>query len=319
MPSHNEMVRAVRIALCVAAILIGAQAAPLRGQTTGGPAEVVTTLAFTEAPAQAPDGTLYFTDLPSQRIMRVGRDGLQSTYRTNSNVANGLLFDGEGRLLACEGGSVVRPGINLTGRPRVTRTDMATGRVEVLVESGQGVTLVGPNDLTMDSRGTVYFTDFPGSGVYRIDGPGKVTQLLNPKTVNRPNGIQISPDDSTLYLVETGVGDEPRRMVRSYRIRPDGSLERQRIHHGFFTADGMSIDVQGNLYVSGGKEHAFPGAPMRVGIFVVAPDGSERGFYPLPVNFTTNNGFGGPDMKTLYIAGGDMIFRVRTDVAGLPR
>jgi gluconolactonase len=319
MPIQPRPVDRAAVVACAAVALFGALTTAVRGQTPVGAVEVVTMLAFTEGPAQAPDGTLYFTDLPSQRILRIGRDGMQSTYRENSNLANGLLFDRDGRLVACEGGVFTRPGLDFKGRPRVTRTDMTSGRIEVLAESGNGITLVGPNDLTMDSRGTIYFTDFPGSGVYRVDAPGKVTQLLNPQTVNRPNGIQISPDDSTMYLVETGVGSEPRRMVRSYRIRPDGSLERQRVHHEFYTADGMSIDVQGNLYVSGGKEWEFAGARPRTGVFVVAPDGKERAFYPVPSNVTANNGFGGPDMKTLFIAGGDMIFRVRTETAGLPR
>lgn len=312
-------VSAAVAATVIAVGVFGAAAVAVRGQTTVGAVDVVTLVAFTEGPATAPDGTVYFADLASRRIMRIGRDGMLSTFRENSNLANGLMFDRQGRLIACQGGTFNYPGNTFKGQPRVTRTDLETGRVEVLIESSAGITLVGPNDLTMDSRGTIYFTDFAGSGVYRIDGPGNVTQLLNPKTVHWPNGIQISPDDSTLYLVERGVADEPRRMVRSYRIRPDGSLERQRIHHGFHTADGMSIDVQGNLYVSGGKEWQFAGARPRLGIFVIAPDGSEKAFYPVPSNNTANNGFGGPDMKTLFIAGGDMLFRVRTDIAGLPR
>jgi len=81
----------------------------------------------------------------------------------------------------------------------------------------------------------------------------------------------------------------------------------------------MSIDVQGNLYVSGRKEAEYPGAPARIGVFVIAPDGSERGFYPVPANFTANYGFGGADMKTLYIAAENTIFSVRTDISGLPR
>lgn len=286
---------------------------------SGNAVDVVTVVSYTEGPAVAPDGSLYFTDLVSQRILRVGPDGALSTYRENSNNANGMVFDRQGRLVTCEGAPVERPGVHWSGRPRVTRTDLSTGHVEVLAESGGNLKLVGPNDVTVDGRGTIYFTDFPGHGVYRIDGPGKVTQLLNSKTVNRPNGIQVSPDDATLYVIETGVGTEPRRLVRAYRIHPDGSLERDRILHGFYTADGMSVDVQGNLYVSGRKEPGFAGGPWRSGVFVIAPDGSERGFYPVPVDFTPNNAFGGPDMKTLFVVGGHLVFRVRTDIPGLPR
>jgi len=80
--------------------------------------------------------------------MRIGPDGMQSTYRDNSNAANGLLFDREGRLVACEGGSVDRPGVKVAGRPRVTRTDLTTGRIEVLAASGGGITLVATMDST---------------------------------------------------------------------------------------------------------------------------------------------------------------------------
>ena len=171
---------------------------------------VETTVAFTEGPTVAEDGSVYFTDLGNNRIMRWSNDGQLSTYRQPSNRANGLIFDAEWRLLACEGGD------GDTALPRITRTDLATGEVEVLADAYEGRQLHQPNDLTFDGQGRIYFTDRPGPnpqpeqtgvhGVYRIDLDGTVTRILTEPEVMRPNGIVISPDDGTLYVIETERG-----------------------------------------------------------------------------------------------------------------
>ena len=100
--------------------------------------EVATTVAFTEGPAVDREGNVYFTDIINQRIMMLSADGVLSTYRENSNVANGLLIDPEGRLIACEGAAFERPGVKLKGTPRVTRTDLKTGGIDVLAASYRG-------------------------------------------------------------------------------------------------------------------------------------------------------------------------------------
>src|SRR4029453_11115961 len=115
-------------------------------------------VAFTEGPAVDREGNVYFTDIINQRIMKLGIDGVLSTYRQSSNVANGLLIDPEGRLIACEGAAFERPGVKLTGTPRVTRTDLKTGTVELLADSYEGKPLAGPNDVTIDGKGRLYFT-----------------------------------------------------------------------------------------------------------------------------------------------------------------
>ena len=106
-----------------------AEAGPASGGAMGTAVTVATTVAFTEGPTVAEDGTLYFTDLGNNRIMRLSTDGELSTFRQPSNDANGLIFDSEWRLLACEGGD------GTTGLPRVTRTDMETGEIEVLADA----------------------------------------------------------------------------------------------------------------------------------------------------------------------------------------
>ena len=287
--------------------------------------EVATTVAFTEGPAVDRDGNVYFTDIINQRIMKLGADGVLSTYRQSSNVANGLLIDADGRLIACEGATFERPGVRLTGTPRVTRTDLKTGKIEVLAESYRGKPLVGPNDVTIDGRGRLYFTELNGAAVYRIDAPGKVARILAAPDVRSPNGIQISPDDRKLYLVESNQGQGGPRLIRSYDLQPEGTVRNMRVLYDFSpgrSADGMSIDIQGNLYASAGMNQLRGSSETldnKAGVYMISPAGKLLKFYPIPEDFITNNAFGGPDMKTLYVTAGKTLYKLRTDIAGLPR
>lgn len=287
--------------------------------------EVATTVAFTEGPTVDRDGNVYFTDIINQRIMKLGADGRLSTFREGSNVANGLLIDPQGRLIACEGAAFERPGVKLTGIPRVTRTDLSTGRVEVLADSYQGKPLVGPNDVTIDGRGRLYFTELNGAAVYRIDAPGKVEKILGAPDVRSPNGIQVSPDDRKLYLVEANQAQGGPRLIRSYDLQPDGTVRNMRVLYDFSpgrSADGMSIDSQGNLYASAGMNQLRGTAETldtKTGVYVISPEGKLLKFIPIPEDFITNNAFGGPDMRTLYVTAGKTLYKVRTDIPGLPR
>ncbi len=287
--------------------------------------EIATMVAFTEGPAADRDGNVFFTDIINQRIMKLGKDGVLSTYREKSNLANGLLIDPQGRLIACEGAEFERPGVKLKGKPQVTRTDLKTGRIEVLADNYDGKPLQGPNDVTIDGRGRLYFTDLAGAAVYRVDAPGKLARILSAPDVQRPNGIQVSPDDRKLYLVESNQAQGGARMIRSYDLQPDGTVRNMRMHYNFYpgrSADGMSIDVQGNLYASAGMNQLRGSSETldtKAGVYVISPAGKLLKFIPIPEDFITNNTFGGPDMKTLYITAGKTLFRVRTDIAGLPR
>ncbi len=295
------------------------------GLAAGQQPEVATTVAFTEGPAVDRDGNVYFTDIINQRIMKLGADGVLSTYRQSSNVANGLLIDADGRLIACEGATFERPGVRLTGTPRVTRTDLKTGKIEVLADSYEGKPLVGPNDVTIDGRGRLYFTELNGAAVYRIDAPGKVARILAAPDVRSPNGIQISPDDRKLYLVESNQGQGGPRLIRSYDLQPEGTVRNMRVLYDFSpgrSADGMSIDIQGNLYASAGMNQLRGSSETldnKAGVYMISPAGKLLKFYPIPEDFITNNAFGGPDMKTLYVTAGKTLYKLRTDIAGLPR
>lgn len=287
--------------------------------------QLAATLTFTEGPTVAPDGSVYFTEIVNQRIMKLGTDGKLTVFRENSNVANGLLFDTDGRLIACEGATFQRPGVKVSGNPRVTRTDMKTGQIEVLADNFEGKPLTGPNDVTIDSKGRLYFTELSGAAVYRIDAPGKIVRILAAPDVQSPNGIQISPDDRMLYLVEANQAQGGARLIRAYDLQADGSVTNMRVHFDFSpgrSADGMSIDVEGNLWASAGLNHSRGTAETldtKCGIHVISPQGKRIKFIPIVEDTITNNAFGGPDMKTLYITAGKNLYRVRTEIAGLPR
>ena len=299
------------------AILMALGAGLVAGQAPR--AEVATTVAFTEGPTVGPDGRVYFTETRSNRIMKLSPAGELTTFREHSNAANGLVFDPQWRLLACEGNPA---------NPRVTRTDLKTGRIEVLAGSFEGKRLNAPNDITFDGRGRIYFTDPAqpaGGSVYRIDPNGKLARILSAPQIEKPNGIAISPDDRTLYLVESNGAERGARMIRAYDLRPDGTVANMRVHHNFYpgrSADGMTIDSRGNLYAAAGL-HARRGTSetldTRCGVYVISPAGKVLEFIPIPEDTITNCAFGGPDMQTLYVTAGKTLFRIRTAIPGTRR
>ncbi|HEY6360989.1 MAG TPA: SMP-30/gluconolactonase/LRE family protein [Vicinamibacterales bacterium] len=287
--------------------------------------EIATAVGFTEGPTVDRDGNVYFTEMVFQRIMKLDPKGVLSVFREHSNNANGLLIDPQGRLIACEGADSVRMGTTRKFKPQVTRTDMRTGQVEVLADNYQGKPFVGPNDVTIDTKGRLYFTDLPGGAVYRLDGPGKLTRILATPDIQRPNGIQVSPDDRTLYLIEANQAQGGARMIRAYDLSPDGTVSNMRVHYNFYpgrSADGMSIDTQGNLYASAGMNQlrgTSETLDTKTGVYVVSPQGKLLKFIPILEDYITNNAFGGADMKTLYVTAGKTLYRIPTEIAGMPR
>jgi gluconolactonase len=271
------------------------------------------------------DGTVYFTEMVAQRIMKLTAAGVLSTFREHSNNANGLLVDPQGRLIACEGAESQRTGVRQTFKPQITRTDLRTGKMDVLADNYQGKPFVGPNDVTIDAKGRLYFTDLTGGAVYRIDGPRQLARILAAPDIQRPNGIQISPDDKQLYLIEANGAEGGARMIRAYDLHADGTVGNMRVHYNFYpgrSADGMSIDTEGNLYASAGMNQlrgTSETLDTKTGVYVISPQGKLLTFIPIPEDFITNNAFGGPDMKTLYVTAGKTLYKVRTEIAGLPR
>jgi gluconolactonase len=202
---------------------------------------------------------------------------------------------------------------------------LKSGKIEVLADSYMGKPLTGPNDVTIDGKGRLYFTDLAGAAVYRIDAPGKVTRILAAPDIQRPNGIQIAPDDRKLYLIEANQAQGGARMIRRYDLQQDGTVANMQVHYNFYpgrSADGMSIDTQGNLYAAAGLNQlrgTSETLDTKAGVHVISPEGKLINFIPIPEDTITNDAFGGADMKTLYVTAGKNLYRIRTDIAGLPR
>lgn len=283
-------------------------------------AELATIVAFNEGPTCDADGNLYFTETRTHKIMKLTPNGALTVFRENSNAANGLVFDAEFRLIACEGNQA---------NPRVTRTNMKTGRVEVLASREMGLKLTAPNDVTFDSKGRLYFTDLPGGTVHRIepDTPQghRVTRILAAPDIQRPNGIVISPDDKTLYLVEANQSANGARMLRAYDLKPDGSVADMRVYVNFYpgrSSDGIAIDSEGNVYAAAGlnaPRGTSETLDTKAGIHVFNPQGQRINYVFINEDTVTNVCFGGPDLKTVYVTAGKSVFRFRVQVAGTRR
>lgn len=321
--------------LCLAALGGSACAPPPESppQSTpavAGPAlEIAATIAFGEGPTVYKDGSVFFTDTYSERIMKLSPDGEVSVFRHPSNSANGLIFDAQWRLIACEGSDAK------TDKPRLTRTNMETGEVEVIADSFGGKRLNQPNDVTFDSQGRLYFSDRPRKNpapdqsnidaVYRIDTDGSIHQILKAPDIDKPNGLVISPDEKTFYLIEAHPDEGHARMIRAYDLQPDGSVTNMRVFHDFYpgrSGDGMTIDSQGNLYVAAGLNRlrgTSETLDTKCGIHVFSPDGALKQFIPIYEDTLTNVAFGGPDLKTLYAVAGKTLFKFRTEIEGTRR
>jgi len=291
-------------------------ALPVRGQTL----EVAAVTVALEGPIVDAGGTVYFTDLNGDRILKMTPDGKVTTFREPANRPNGMVFDAQFRLVVCERGDSTK-----NTPSRLTRTDMKTGRIEVLVDNYQGKRFVELNDVTFDSAGRIYFTDNPGKAVYRFDPDGKTTQILSAPAIDNANGLTISPDDKIFYLIEANTGANGTRRITAFDLSPAGMPANPRVFHNFYpgrSGDGMTIDSQGNLWVAAGLNNLRNNTETldtKAGIHEFAPDGRLLLHIPVPIDLLTNVAFGGADLKTLYITAGHTLYKVTTPTAGTRR
>ncbi len=283
----------------------------------GAKLETAVSIVFTEGPAADAEGNVYFTEITGSRILKFTPGRGFSVFREPSGRANGLAFDAQGRLVACEGA-------DLGGNRRMTRTDLATGKIEVLAERYQGKRLNSPNDLDIDPQGRIYFSDprygnqagreLDSEDVYRIELDGKLTRVLTKPDVEKPNGLLVSADGKTLFVADTAAGPAT---IKKFDIRPDGSVANGRTHYSFGPgrgADGMAMDVEGNIYAAAGSN---TGSPENLaGIYLISPAGKLLGRIPIPEDAVTNCTFGDADLRTLYITAGKNLYRIRTEKRG---
>jgi len=263
---------------------------PLAG-TTKTATLVKSGFAFTEGPVWI-GGRLLFSDVNNNVIQELLADGGTSPFRTNTNGANGLATDPQGRLWACQGGN-----------KRVTRnaSDVTT--------TYNAAAYNAPNDIIVRKDGTAYFTDPNYSGnpdtqdahaVYRISpNDDGVTRLSG--TWVQPNGIALSPDESILYVIDNGSGE-----LRRATVSANGDVGAFTDFHAAQGGDGMAVDDAGNLYIA-----------TTNGILVLDASGKDLGTITVaqvPANCT----FGGAARKTLYITARTGLYSIDLNVPGLP-
>ena len=262
-------------------------------------------------------------------IMRLDLAGKSTIHRKDAGT-NGLLFDAKGRLLACE--PVLR---------RVTRTEL-DGTITVLTKDYKGKRYNQPNDITVDAKGRIYFSDprygdrsdmqirdadgKTVEGVYRIDADGKVTMVLGRGEVDRPNGVLVSADGKYLYVADNNNDtDGGARQLWRFDLK-DGVVDgkSKKLIYDWRKGrgpDGLKQDTAGRLYVAAGvnKSNRFETVEDgKGGIYVLSPAGKLLAFLAVPTDEVTNCAFGGEDRKTLYITGGGVLYSIRTTTAGVP-
>ncbi len=290
-------------------------------------AKAATSLAFTEGPAVHADGTVFFSDIENNRIMRLAPDGTRSVFREPSGRTNGNTFDQQGRLLHCEGAE-----FGAGGGRRVTRTNLETGDYEVLTDRFDGVRYNAPNDICVDGQGRVYFTDpcygdrsqmeMEIEGVYRIDLDGSVTRIVKQPDIERPNGIAVTQDSKRLYLVDSCPTIGGNRKIWAFDLDEGGNPSNQRVVIDFAPGrggDGMRLDIEGSLYIAAGitsPRGPHETADVPPGIYIVTPKGELKSRISILEDVLTNLAFGGADGRTIYITAGKTLFTTRVDIPG---
>jgi gluconolactonase len=280
-----------------------------------------------EGPAWDGKGNLYFTY--ANRITRRDSTGKLHIFREPSGEANGLLFDAENRLLICE-----------SGTRRITRAEV-NGEITVLADRYEGMKFNSPNDITIDSKGRIYFSD-PRygnrdnmemrdahgelvEGVYRIDAPGKVTRIITHE-VDRPNGALVSPGDQYLYVADNNNNRAAAaRKLWRFNLLPDGAIDphsRMLIFdwQNGRGPDGVKADREGRLYVAAGLNKSHPpyesADKFKGGVYIISPEGKLLDFIGIPVDEVTNCAFGGADLKTLFISAGGTLWSIPVNTPG---
>jgi len=284
---------------------------------------------FTEGAAVGPDGCMYFSDFAQPfnarpaRIMKFDpRDQSVTIHCDDSKMANGLMFDRKGNLYACCASPL--------GGQRALVLITPHGQVKPVVERFDGKRFNSPNDIVIDSKGRIYFSDpkyvgpeemeLKSMDVYRLDPSGKVHRATT--NIDKPNGVMLSPNGKTLYVAETDNGTDKadivsdakrgRMTLNAFDVLRNGDLRNKRVIVNFgdqLGIDGMTVDTQGRIYAAVRSEKRF-------GIVVFSPEGKELAYLATP-ELPTNCCFGtGERLGILYITAGKGFYQVETSATG---
>jgi gluconolactonase len=243
----------------------------------------------TEGAISMPDGSVLFCEFNENRLIHIDRAGNFSTYLEDANRSIGLGFDAKGRLIATQS--------------RDPRVGVLAPQRSVLADSFEGQPLVRPNDLVIDRKGGIYFSDplataqtqfrEPPPGrkplLFYITPGGRLTKLT--EEVTQPNGVQLSTDEKILYAVD---GDH----IVAFDVQPDGGVKNLRRFVDVAGGDGLAVDSEDRLYVA-----------TEQGIQVVSATGHVLGLVPAPVRIQSI-AFAGVDRKTLYAVGRGAVYRI---------
>src|SRR5262245_23837721 len=294
---------------------------------------------LTEGPAVAPDGSIYFSDIPVGKdkglIVRFDPKTVKAApFTEDSHKSNGLKFDAKGNLIACEGSD--------EGGRCVSRWNVKSGERTVVADKYMGKRFNAPNDLVIDLKGRIYFSDprylgdepreLEHRAVYRIDTDGTVVEVTH--DCEKPNGVALSPDQRTLYVVDHNNGTDkidpknpPKKKgamkVYAFPLGADGLVNGPRktlVDFGDENGiDGMTVDVKGNVYMA-------CRSLKRPGVMVIDPTGKEVAFIPTgpsqpgaenATGIPSNCTFGlGDESNVLYVTVDKSLYRIRLKVDG---
>lgn len=255
---------------------------------------------FTEGPAVDPEGNVFFTDQPNNRILKWSVDGKLGVYMENAGRSNGLYFDHEGNLLSC------------ADEKNQLWKISPDKKVEVLINDFEGKKLNGPNDLWVDPQGGIYFTDpfykrpwweheeaeLENQNVYYLS-PDKKELRMVADGFTRPNGIIGSKDGKKLYIADIGASK-----TYVYDVGSNASLSNRTLF-AEMGSDGMTLDQKGNLYITG------------KGVTVFNKKGKQIGHIDVPEDWTANVTFGGEDQDILFITAKKSLFSLKMKVRGI--
>jgi len=281
---------------------------------------IATGFRWAEGPVYFPDGGYFlWSDIPNNRMMRwLEDDGHVSVFRSPSHHANGNTRDRQGRLVTCEHGA-----------RRVTRTEL-DGTVSVVMDNVDGKRLCAPNDVVVAADGGIWFTD-PGYGiltdyegpksefelpvrVYRVDPSTGAFSIVADDFV-RPNGLAFSPDETKLYIVDSGITHGGPAHIRVFDV--DGpKLRNGKVFAEDFApglTDGIRVDADGNVWASMGW-----GAPSEDGVRCYLPSGELIGKVHLPES-CANLCFGGKRKNRLFMAASTSVYTLYVNAAGAAR